>query len=138
MPIRNIDRLVGHLEENATDELAQLASLGAEYYSTEQLLRLRGQWEIKNQLFHLFQRVFIRIVAFSPIWLVLWWGCGLLKLKGLSLFFLSLFPLSFMIFFVGLWFMLTFFKGKGHLDRVGEMIAQELTKRKQQKNSPNL
>lgn len=134
MPIRNLDKLVDHLENGAADELGQLESVGTEYYTTEQLLRLRGQWEVKNALFNRFQRLFLSIVAISPGWLILWGILNWAQQITLSLFFLSLFPLSFVIFFAGLWFMYRFFKGRGHLDRVGEMIAEELTERKQNQN----
>lgn len=131
MPIRNLDQLVNHLEQGAADELAQLEAVGVAFYSTEQLLRLRGQWEVKNELFHYFQRLIVKVVAFSPVWLLLWGIAHWLQWTLLSLFFLSLFPLSFFLFFFGLWFMYRFFKGKGHLDRVGEDIAIELTRRKE-------
>ena len=130
MPIHNIDGIIQHLEANASDELAHLESVGAEFFTTEQLLRLRGQWEIKNELFKIFQKLVIRIVAISPLWIAIYYLFTALKWKFLALLSLSLFPLSFVVFFAGLVFLYTYFRGKGHLDRVGEMIAEELSKRK--------
>ena len=130
MPIRNIDGIIKHLEDNASDELAHLESVGAEFFTTEQLLRLRGQWEVKNYLFKVFQQLVVRIVAISPVWVGGYYLFAFLKLKYLALLSLALFPLSFVVFFAGLAFIYSYFKGKGHLDRVGEMIAEELNRRK--------
>ena len=130
MAIRNIDGIIKHLEDNASDELAYLESVGAEFFTTEQLLRLRGQWEVKNYLFKVFQQLVVRIVAISPVWIGGYYLLAFLKLKYLALLSLALFPLSFVVFFAGLAFIYSYFKGKGHLDRVGEMIAEELNRRK--------
>ena len=131
MPIRNVDGIIKHLEDNASDELAYLESVGPEFFTTEQLLRLRGQWEVKNQLFKAFQKLVVRIVAVSPVWIAVYYLLAFLGLKYLALLSLALFPLSFVVFFAGLAFIYSYFKGKGHLDRVGEMIAEELTRRKE-------
>ena len=131
MPIRNIDGIIKHLEDHASDELAHLESVGAEFFTTEQLLRLRGQWEVKNHLFKAFQKLVVRIVAISPLWIAGYYLFAFLKLKYLALLSLALFPLSFVVFFGGLAFIYSYFRGKGHLDRVGEMIAEELTRRKE-------
>lgn len=130
MPIRNIDRLARRLEEQAEDELAQLAEVGAEFYTTEQLLRLRGQWEVQYQFFQFFHQWVIRVAVWSPGWLVLGAGLGMLDWAGASLFCFFVFPVSFVVFFLGLWFLHRFFKGKGHLDQVGEMIAEALGERR--------
>ena len=131
MPIRNIDGVIKHLEDNASDELAHLESVGPEFFTTEQLLRLRGQWEVKNHLFRAFQQLVVRIAAISPVWVAGYFLFTLLKLRYLALLSLALFPLSFVVFFAGLAFIFKYFKGKGHLDRVGEMIAEELNRRKE-------
>jgi hypothetical protein len=127
----NVDHLLKQLEKDAADELAELDRVGAEVYETGHLLRLRGQWEVKNALFHIFQRFFIRLMAVSPVWLVLWFFLTRIGWSFAGLFFLALFPLSFVLFMGGIWFMQQFFKGQGHLDRVGKMISEELTKRQQ-------
>lgn len=130
MAIRDIESIIKHLEGNAADELSYLESVGVEYFTTEQLLRLRGQWEVKNHLFYYFQRLLIRIVAYSPVWIAGWFLLEWIKWHYLALLSLALFPLSFVVFFAGLAFMHTFFKGKGHLSRVGEMIGEELERRR--------
>jgi hypothetical protein len=129
MPIRDIDGILNYLEKEADDELAYLEATGAEYFTSAQLLRLRGQWEIKNQLFREFQKVLLWLVAVSPVWLGGWFLFRTLQLTYLALLSLALFPLSFVLFFAGLIFMFRFFRGKGHLDRVGEMIDAELQSR---------
>ncbi|MCB0580552.1 MAG: hypothetical protein KDD10_14730 [Phaeodactylibacter sp.] len=131
MPIRNIDGILRHLEDNASDELSHLESVGAEFFTTEQLLRLRGQWEVKNYLFKAFLKLVVRIVAISPVWIGGYYLFAFFNLRYLALLSLALFPLSFVVFFGGLVFIYSYFGGKGHLDRVGEMIAGELNRRKE-------
>ncbi len=132
MPIRDLDSMLKRLETDAADELSELEAVGPEVYESGQLLRLRGQWEVKNALFHIYQRFFIRMMAFSPLWLVLWFAFRQIGFSLLGLFFLSLFPLSFVLFLGGMVFMQQFFKGRGHLDRVGRMISDELQRRQKQ------
>ena len=131
--MQNVDHLLKQFEKDAADELAELDEVGPEVYETGLLLRLRGQWEVKNALFHIFQRFFIRIMAVSPLWLFLWFVFTRIGLSFVGLFFLALFPLSFVLFMGGMWFMQRFFKGRGHLDRVGQAISAELTKRQKSK-----
>ncbi len=127
---RNASNILNHLEKVASDDLSYLETTGAEYFSTAQLIRLKGQWEVKHQLFGQLQRLLMRIVAWSPIWIVGWAGFQWLGWTWVALLCLALFPLSFVCFFTGLLFMRRFFKGKGHLDAVGEMIDAELRKRR--------
>jgi len=129
MIARNADSILKHLEKTASDELAYLESVGAEYFSTTQLIRLKGQWEVKNQLFWQFQRFLLRCAASAPVWMMLWFAFDLLHWKWMSLICLALCPLVFILFFAGLLFMRKYFKSKGHLETVGEMIDNELLKR---------
>lgn len=129
MAIYDIDGILKHLEKKAADELALLESTGAEFFSTADLLRLRGQWEIKNLLFRQLQRLLIYIAAGAPGWLLFWGLFDFLGWTWLALVFLALTPVSYLVFFAGLLFMRYFFRGKGHLEKVGEMIVVELRKR---------
>ncbi len=125
----NVDGIINYLEKNAEDELSYLESVGAEFFTSAQLIRLKGQWEVKNQLFGRSQFLLVRIAGISPVWLALWFLFDLVDWNLLALFFLSLFPLSFLVFFGGLFLMGHYFKGKGHLEFVGDLIDLELCKR---------
>jgi hypothetical protein len=129
MAIRDLDHLISNLEQSAEDELSLLEDTGPEYFSTTQLLRLYGQWEIKNRLFRIFQKLLLNIAAFSPLWVGGYFLGQAVGWTYLSLLLLAGFPLSFMVFFAGLIFIKVFFKGKGHLDQVGDQIKVELRKR---------
>lgn len=126
---RNVDGILTYLEKKSEDELSYLESVGAEFFSTAQLIRLKGQWEVKNLLFDRAQFLLVRIAGISPLWLVLWFVFEQVGWNKLSLFSLSLFPLSFFIFFGGLILMRIYFKGNGHLEFVGALIDLELWKR---------
>lgn len=128
---RNAENILSQLERSATDELSYLESVGAEYFSTAQLIRLKGQWEVKNRLFDQVQRLLLRIVAVSPLWIGAWLLFSFLQWTYVALLCLALFPLSFVVFGFGLYWMRCFFKNRGHLDTVGDMIDAELRKRRQ-------
>jgi len=129
MPARDPERILHELENQADDELALLESTGTEFYSTGQLLRLRGQWEVKNHLFRLFQKWLIRLMAFSPVWVLGWLIFSVIGWRYLATLSLMLFPVTFAVVLGGLLFFRRFFRGKGHLDQVGSMIYDELQKR---------
>jgi len=129
MAIRDLDKVISYLENSAGDELSLLEDTGPEFFSTAQLLRLYGQWEIKNRLFNRFQKLLIRIAAWSPLWVAGYFICQALNWTYISFLLLAGFPLSFLIFFAGLIFIKRYFKGKGHLDEVGDLIKLELRKR---------
>lgn len=118
------------MESNAEDELSFLFSTGAEYFTTAQLIRLKGQWEVKNYYFHRLHKTWIRMAALAPVWLCVWLLFDLVGLPVLGLIFLFFFPFSLVSFFVGMFLMRWLFPGKGHLDMVGDMIQEELIKRK--------
>jgi hypothetical protein len=126
MAIRDLDQLLQSLEGQAEDELALLESTGPEYFTTAQLWRLRGQWEVKNRLFRSSQRWLLRLAAVSPGWIAGWWLLSLLGWRYLALLSLFLFPVSIFLFFTGLYYTHRLFRGKGHLDATGEMIVREL------------
>lgn len=124
-----LDQMLLNMEEKAEDELSFLLSTGVEYFSTAQLMRLKGQWEVKNHYFHKFHKTWVKIGATAPIWLCIWLAFDLLGLPIIGLFFLSLFPSALIIFFVGMVLMRRLFPGKGHLDMIGKMINEELNSR---------
>lgn len=130
MASRDLDQMLQHLEDHAENELSFLADTGAEYFSTAQLIRLKGQWQVKFQLFEQLNRILVRIIATSPIWLILWMAASALQMTILGLCFLLLFPFSFLLFFCGQFFLRFAFKGNGHQENVGDMIDRELEKRR--------
>jgi hypothetical protein len=129
MTTKDVDKTLHVLEESAGDELSFLASVGAEFYPTRQLHRLLGQWEVKNRMFHQLHRILVMTAGFSPIWLFGGFAFFLLRLPALGVLFFTLFSASLLVFFTGLLFLRHNFKGKGHLDAIGEMILCELEKR---------
>jgi hypothetical protein len=131
MAIRsNLEKLLMNMETKAEDELSFLLSTGPEYFTTAQLIRLKGQWEVKNRLFHQLHRIILRIGALAPAWLLLWLICSGLKIPYLGLLFLFFFPFSLLTFLGGMVLLRYLFSGKGHLDLVGKLIQEELGKRR--------
>lgn len=124
-----LDQMLLNMEEKAEDELSFLLSTGVEYFSTAQLMRLKGQWEIKNYYFHKLYKTWVKIGATAPIWLCIWLALDLSGLPIIGLFFLLLFPSALIAFFIGMVVMRRLFPGKGHLDMIGRLINDELSRR---------
>lgn len=133
MPDRSIKGILELFEQQAEDELNLLSDTGPEFFTTSHLLRLRGQWEVKSALFQFFQQIMMQVVAISPIWMILALLLFWLKWIILALALALLFPLSFVFYFFGLWLMQKVFRGRGHLEAVGEVIDEELNKRREEK-----
>lgn len=130
--MRRYQHLLNRIEAEAKDELTYFNQLDPHHFTTAELYRLLGQWEVRNLLFKKVQRFILWTVSISPIWLGIAYVFFLLGWFGLTIISLTLFPLSFVIFFIGLYFMNTTFHGKGHLEEVGEKIKAELKKRLQE------
>ncbi len=130
MPNRNLNQLLREIEESVDDELTYLSETGPAFFSTPQLIRLKGQWESRNQLFHKIQKLLIRVAAFSPTWLLMWLACYLIDLPTLATVALALFPFNLFLFAAGLLLIRYLFPGTGHSDMMGELIRSELQSRK--------
>ena len=124
-----IDRYLTQVKTNAQDELAYFWDLEPHHFSTAELLRLLGQWEMKFKIFKQTQKFVLLIPTTAPVWLLASFTFGAFGWTRLASFFLVMFPLSFIIFFAGLYYIFITFRGKGHLEEVGERITCELQKR---------
>lgn len=135
MPIRNIDGIAKQLEEAAGNELRQLDELGPELYSTADLIRLRGQWQVKMELLVWLQEKMIRLLAWTPVWMIAYGifdylGWGILALIGLGMI-----PLTFVLYACGWYLLLRFCGRQSELESVSELIEEELMRRKRAQES---
>lgn len=135
MPIRNIDGIAKQLEEAAGNELRQLEELGPELYSTADLIRLRGQWQVKMELLVWLQKKMIRLLAWTPVWMIAYGIFNYLGLGILTLISLGLIPLSFVLYGYGWYLQQRFCGRRSELESVSELIEQELMQRKQKLES---
>ena len=126
----NIDHLTEQLEALATDELRQLEDVGPEHFATADLIRLRGQWQVKMALHRWAQPRLLRLISWSPVlwlWAVFffWLGWNRTALLGLSVF-----PFCFVLYGLGMWVIRKFCGTIGHLEAVDELIEEEMDRRK--------
>jgi uncharacterized iron-regulated membrane protein len=126
----NIDRLSQQLEDLATDELRQLEDVGAEPFTTADLIRLRGQWQVKMALYRWAQPRLLKVIAWSPALLLAGVGLFWLGWNRPALLLISLFPFCFALYGLGMWVIRKFCGTSGHLEAVDEMIEEELGRRK--------
>ena len=131
----SVDNLISNLEKDGKDEHALLMEVGAQYFTTSDLIRLLGQWEIKFELFGRFQKMLIWLGASSPAWLLVATIGYFIKLNYLSSFALVMFPVTAFICFAGLIWMNYYFKSKGFLEQIELLIREELENRSRKEKS---
>lgn len=124
-----LHKLLSDIEVKSSDDFAMLEDCGAEYFSTPDLLEMRGKWKEQMRMFKILHRANIYIGSTSPLWLVVAGVCGVLGLGRGVLFSLTLFPLTLFIFLGISIFLRQTYRSKGWLDFVGREINSELNRR---------
>ena len=130
MSTHNIDGITRRLEQLAGRELQQLVELGPEAYTTADLIRLRGQWEVKKELHDWLHPTIIRLLAWTPAYAALFTLFFFLNWGVLALLAVALIPLSFILAGIGWWIIQKFCGSQSHLEAVDELIEQEMDRRK--------
>ncbi len=125
-----LDKLLSGIEAKSRDDFAMLEDCGAEYFSTSDLLELRGRWKEQTRLFIKLQKANIILGASAPAWLVLaaLFGInGFVKSATLAIF---MFPIILFIFLIASFFIRSQFRSKAYLEFIGKEIEYELGQRK--------
>jgi hypothetical protein len=125
-----VEQFLKSLEEEAVDEFDQLASVGGKYFSTADLLVLKGKWEERFKLFNRLHKLLMYVGGGSAVFLILAFLAALFQLHLLASTFLILSPLSFIGFIWGSFYLKKEFNSRGYLEYIGMSIDQELAKRK--------
>lgn len=126
MDNRSIDKVLDEIERKAGMEFEFLLSTGAEFYSTAELLELRGRCKEQQLIFAQLHRVNLLLGASSPVWVAVGFVCGMLGWQTAATISLFLFPFMFLLFVGGSLFLHVRFKGKAYLHEVGRIIECEL------------
>jgi hypothetical protein len=123
------------IEKEAGQDFNLLLSTGPAYFSTAELLEMRGRLMERQQLFSRFQQSNLWLAALAPSWLVAGFLFGVLGWITPALAAFLLFPLTLAVFLAGLILMRKWFGSKGNLEHIGLLIEMELSRR--QKKSLN-
>jgi hypothetical protein len=130
MSNQSIDKILDSIEKEASQGFDFLLSTGPEFFSTAELLEMRGRWKEKRELFRRLHAANIVLGASSPAWIVLGFIFGALGWQTPALLSLLCFPVLFLLFLGGAFFIRNHFKGRGYLDHVGQLIEGELARRR--------
>lgn len=125
-----LHKLLSGIEAKAKNDFEMLEECGAEYFSTSDLLELRGRWKEQTRMFEKLHKANIIVGASAPIWLVLaavFGICGLVRAATFSIF---MFPMAFFLFIAAAFFLRSQYRSTGYLEFIGLEIEQELKKRK--------
>jgi len=125
-----LNELLSDIEAKSKDDFTMLEDCGAEYFSTSDLLELRGRWKEQTRIFTKLHKANIILGASAPIWLVLaavFGICGFVKAATTAIF---MFPIVLFIFMLGAFFLRSQFRTKGYLEFIGREINYELGRRK--------
>ncbi|MBR9922118.1 MAG: hypothetical protein GYB31_14865 [Bacteroidetes bacterium] len=130
MDNRMLNRYLEGLEKSAENDFNLLESAGAEYFSTAELLEMRGRCREKRRLFAKLHKVVLLTGAGSPVWIVGGFVCATLGLEFAAMFSLLLFPISFLLFVAGGLFLRNHFRSKGYMEHISHLIEWELSRRR--------
>lgn len=128
-PQPSIQEILNQIETGARNEFDQLADIGAELYSTADLLRLRGKWEEATTTFEQAHKILLYLGFSSPLWVLLSFPIGLFGLERLAYFILAFFPITFILFSAGSLLLKKRYISRGYLEFIGSIINDELRKR---------
>ena len=130
----SVENVITDLEKKGKDEHVLLLEVGPSYFTTADLIRLLGQWEIKFELFERFQKTLLWLGASASAWLLIATIGYFVKLYYLTSFALVMFPVTAFLCFGGLIWVNIYFRGKGFLEQVETLIREELEGRKKKIN----
>jgi hypothetical protein len=125
-----LDKLLSGIEAKSKDDFAMLEECGAEYFSTTDLLEMRGRWKEQTRIFTKLHKANIILGASAPAWLVLAAICGISGFEKTATSAIFMFPIVLLIFILGAFFLHSQFQGKTYLEFIGREIEYELGRRK--------
>ncbi len=124
-----INQFLNKLEKSSTDDFEQVAEIGCRYFSTHDLLILKGKWEERLQTFKRLHKLLVNIGMSSPLLLLLALASGFLNLPVLATSLLILSPVAFLSFVAGSFYLKNTYNSKGSLEYIGLIIDEELKRR---------
>ena len=130
-----LNKQLQDIENQAGKEFEYLLAVGAKYFSTDELLELRGVWKARYRLFCKFQKIVILLGASSPGWILVGFTLSLLGFQGLAFYATMLFPITFVLSIAGAFWLKSEFESKGFLEHVGTMINSEIKHRITEKDN---
>lgn len=124
-----LKKLLSDLENEASDEFGQLLSVGGKFYSTADLLYLKGRWRERYQTFLMLHRLLMYVAASSPVLLLSGTALAFLKVHYLAFTLIVMAPVAFLAFLLGSYFLKREYDSKGHLEYLGLILEEEINER---------
>ncbi len=126
----DLNKLLSGIEAKSKDDFAMLEDCGAEYFSTSDLLELKGRWKEQVRMFNKLQRANILFGASAPFWLVLGAILGICELTRAATLAIFMFPIVLFIFLLASFFIRVQYRSQAYLEFIGREIEYELGQRK--------
>ncbi|MCB9283751.1 MAG: hypothetical protein H6563_06710 [Lewinellaceae bacterium] len=127
----HLKKILENIEREAEQDFSLLLSTGPTFFSTSQLLELRGRVLEREALFHRLHGAILWVGALSPCWIALGFIVGSLGWITLAAFVLGLFPLSFLLFLTGAFLLRSWLGTKGDLEHLRLLVEMELSRRRE-------
>lgn len=131
--MRLMQQQLKQIENTAQDDFSLLEELGASYFSTEELYFLKGQAEVKKDLFSKMQTVVLFLGLGIPVSVALSFILGVSGFHYLAKTCLLLPPITTFLFFCGLAFIQFFFRGRAHSETVESLLKKAIKQREKRK-----
>lgn len=123
------------IEKEAGQDFNLLLSTGPAFFSTAELLEMRGRLLERQSLSSRLQKLNLWLAAIAPSWLVAGFIFAALGWITIALAAFLLFPLTLAISLAGIFLLRNWFGTKGNQEHIGLLIEMELSRR--QKKSLN-
>lgn len=124
-----LHKYLENTETRAEDEFTLLEDCGAEYFSTSDLLEMRGVWKERVRMYSKLHRLNMGLVLSAPLWPALGFVFVLCEMPAAVRSAVVLFFVHFVLFIFFAFFIKINYNSKGHLDYTGRQITGELLRR---------
>ena len=129
MDNHSIHNFLNDLEEESRDDFGFLESTGAKFFTTGELMELRGRSRERIHFYRQWHRANIILGASSPAWIILGFIFGILGLQGAAKLSLLLFPICVLLFVGGALYLKRQFRSIGYQEHIARLIETELMER---------
>jgi hypothetical protein len=124
------DFLANRLSEDISTVEQQLEDLGADIFSTAELIELRGRFQERLDNFDFFQKKFINLAIWSPLTLLVGGGLYAIGAVRCGLLLITAFPVVLFTCLAGVFLIYQNFGSRGRMENWLELVENELSKRK--------
>lgn len=134
----SLHKTLENIEKEAEQDFTLLLSTSPAFFSTAELLEMRGRVRERQDIFTRLQKTNLWFGAIAPSWLLAGFIFGALGWITLATGAFLLFPISILFFLSGVFLLRTWLGTRGNLEHISLLIEMELGRRQQKSGKRDL